>query len=128
MQQYDADVLAAIPNGDDNPRFATVQAMLAHDLIGGAQRAELPPLYSTDGQGDAALVRFKCFTPWTNWTWYATEFDGTSVCFGLVEGHEVEFGNFDLGELQSLRGRLGLRIERDLHWSPISLGELRKQI
>jgi hypothetical protein len=128
MQQYDADALSAIPDGDDNPTFAIVQAALAHDLKGGAKRADLPPLYATDGQGDDVIVRFKCFTPWTSWTWYATEFDGESLCFGLVEGHEVELGNFDLDELEAIRGQWGLRIERDLHWTPKPLRDVRKDI
>jgi Protein of unknown function (DUF2958) len=128
MHQFDRATLAAIPEGEDNPRFSSVQAALAHDLKGGARRAELPPLYSTESQGDDPIVRFKCFTPWSNWTWYAIEFDGDSLCFGLVDGHEVELGYFDLNELESVRGRWGLRIERDLHWEPKPLSELKKKI
>ena len=49
-------------------------------------RKSLPPLYSTDGQGDEVIVRAKYFTPDSNWTWYATEFDGDDTFFGLVNG------------------------------------------
>ena len=129
MTDHDSAVLAAIPNGEDNPRLAVVQANLAHDLCGGALRAGMPPLYSTDGTGDAAVVHFKCFTPWSNWTWYALEYDpDEGVCFGLVVGHEVELGTFSLCELLEIRGPYGLQIERDLHWTPKPLADVRREV
>ncbi|MEA3439706.1 MAG: DUF2958 domain-containing protein [Chloroflexota bacterium] len=42
-------------------------------------------------------------------------------------GFAIEFGYFSLGELQSVRGPLGLPIERNLHFEPKSLRELRDQ-
>lgn len=80
------------------------------------------PLYSTDKVklGDKKCI-VKFFTPWTNWTWYAVEGDllenGDWRFFGLVEGHEAEWGYFLLSELASVRGRFGLKIERDRHFS-----------
>ena len=56
-----------------------------------------------------------------------SEFDGDDIFFGLVIGLEIEFGYFSLSELQSVRGPLGLPIERDLHFEPKSLRELRDQ-
>ena len=128
MHEFDEATLAAIPGADDNPEFAIVQAKLAHDLKGGARRAQLPALYECDGHGEQAIVKFKCFTPWSNWTWYATEFDGESRCFGLVDGHERELGYFDLDELEAIRGRWGLRIERDLHWRPKTIADVRREL
>jgi hypothetical protein len=82
----------------------------------------LPPLGSTDGLGDRAVAQVKFFTPWTSWTWYATEYDpGERVFFGKVIGHEIELGYFSLDELEAICGPGGLRIERDLHWIPKSL-------
>ena len=69
-----------------------------------------------------ALVKF--FTPDSNWTWYASEFDGNDTFFGLVSGFDVELGYFSLKEIQSVRGPLGLPIERDLHYEPRSLKDL----
>ena len=64
---------------------------------------------------DAEVV-VKFFTPWSNWTWYATEYDPTTrTFFGLVEGFETELGSFSLDELEALRGPWGLKVERDLH-------------
>jgi hypothetical protein len=88
-------------------------------------RKTLPTLGSTDGQGDKAKVVVKFFTPWANWTWYATEFDGEDLFFGLVDGFEKELGYFSLSELESLTGPMGLKIERDLHFDNRTLADVR---
>ena len=89
-------------------------------------RRNLPKLYEQDGKGLDAIAFVKFFTPDSNWTWYATEFDGTDLFFGLVDGFEKEFGYFSLSELQSVKGPLGLKIERDLYFKPTTLEELMK--
>ena len=58
----------------------------------------------------------KFFTPWSNWSWYATEFDGNNTFFGYVEGVVGELGYFSLSELESLEGMGGLKVERDLYF------------
>jgi len=40
---------------------------------------------------------------------------------------ETELGYFALSELKSARGPLGLHIERDIHWKPMTIEEIRKQ-
>ena len=88
--------------------------------------ARLPALYSQEDQGDAAVIQVKFFTPDSNWTWYATEYDPeTRLFFGLVDGHEMELGYFSLDELESVTGPMGLPIERDLWWDPKPLAEVR---
>lgn len=96
-------------------------------LLSDDVRAALPALYSTEHDDDP-LVRVKLFTPWTNWSWYVTEFDGDDVMFGLVSGHEVELGYFTLSELAAIRGPGGLCIERDLHFTPRPLSQVRKEV
>ena len=87
--------------------------------------AKLPPLYSQDGKGDEAIALVKFFTPDSSWTWYATEYDPNErVFFGLVDGLEKELGYFSLDELESVRGPLGLRIERDIYFEPTRIKEL----
>ena len=86
----------------------------------------LPKLYEQDGKGLEAIAFVKFFTPDSNWTWYATEFDGKDLFFGLVDGFERELGYFSLSELQSVKGPLGLKIERDLYFVPTTLEELMK--
>jgi hypothetical protein len=81
-------------------------------------RKKLPAL----GEGDGT-AHVKFFTPWTNWTWYATEFDGEDMFFGLVDGHEKEIGYFTLSELEAVNGPFGLKIERDLYWTPVKVYE-----
>jgi hypothetical protein len=86
----------------------------------------LPPLYSQEEKGDDAVAHVKFFTPWTGWTWYASEYDPAQrLFFGIVVGHEREFGYFSLDEMQAIEGPGGLRIERDLYWSPRALKECR---
>ena len=86
----------------------------------------LPPLYSQEERGDEALAVVKFFTPWTNWTWYASEYDPNErIFFGVVVGMERELGYFLLDELEDITGPGGLRIERDLYWTPCPLKECR---
>ncbi len=96
----------------------------AHVYMTEELREQLPDLYENEELGKQAPVLVKYFTPDSNWTWYATEFDGEDVFFGLVAGFEVELGYFSLSELHQIRGPLGLAVERDLHFTPKTLQEL----
>ena len=91
-------------------------------------RKKLPPLYSQEDKGGEAIVHVKFFTPDSNWTWLATSFDGEDIFFGLVEGFEKELGYFSLKELESVRGGLGLPIERDLYFQPKMLKEIAPEM
>lgn len=88
-------------------------------------RSQLPSLYSQEKIADP-IVYIKFFNPLSNWTWYATEFDGEDTFFGLVQGFEEELSYFSLTELQEYRGRLGVGIERDLYFRPTPLSKLRR--
>lgn len=96
------------------------------ELINEEIEHTLPKLYEQDSKGLKAIAYVKFFTPDSNWTWYATEFDGEDVFFGLVEGFCKELGYFSLHELESIKGPLGLKIERDLYFKPTTLEELMK--
>ena len=98
-------------------------ALLTREIL-----ERLPPLGSQDGKGGKATAYAKFFTPDSNWTWWATEFDGEDTFFGLVSGHEKELGYFSLSELERARGPLGLPIERDLYWEPKSLDEIAPEL
>jgi hypothetical protein len=94
-------------------------------------RQKLPPLGSQEGKGGKAVAYLKLFTPDSSWTWYATEGqeDGNDfMFFGLVEGQEKELGYFSLAEISSVRGPMGLAIERDLHWTPKTLSEIAPEM
>jgi hypothetical protein len=87
----------------------------------------LPKLYETENDPDPT-VWVKFFFPASSWTWYATEFDGQDIFFGLVDGFEMELGYFSLSELRSTRDKLGLPIERDLYFKPCRLSEIKASI
>jgi hypothetical protein len=81
---------------------------------------------SQDGKGDKATCIAKFFDPTGSWTWYATEFDGEDTFFGLVDGFELEWGDFSLSELQSVKGRFGLGIERDRYFGMPKLKDVAR--
>ena len=84
------------------------------NLLDQRSRELLPPLYSQEGKGLDAIAQVKFFTPDSLWTWYATEFDGEDLFYGLVKGVVAEFGYFSLEELQTVTGLLDLHVERYL--------------
>lgn len=96
-------------------------------LLTKQNKKDLPKLYSQDGLGDDAIAYVKFFTPWSSWTFYATEYDGDDTFFGLIDSQYVELGYVSLAEIKSVAGPYGLKIERDRHFSPTTLGEIRKK-
>jgi hypothetical protein len=83
-------------------------------------RNALPPLYAQEKEKDPT-VHLKLFCPWNQWTWFATEGEQQGddfIFFGYVIGQECEWGYFSLGELRSVTGLFGLKIERDIYFSP----------
>ena len=100
-------------------------------------RETLPDLYAQDGKGEKAVAHIKFFTPSSSWTWYVIggepmlDESGKELdfrFFGLVDGHEKEFGDFLLSELEEVRGPMGLPIERDLHWQPKAVEEIAPEM
>mgnify|MGYP001581764142 CR=1 FL=1 len=81
---------------------------------------------SQDGKGEEAICVVKFFDPTGSWTWYATEFDGKDTFFGLVDGFELEWGSFSLSELKSVKGPLGLGIERDRYFGMPKLKDVSR--
>jgi hypothetical protein len=92
-------------------------------------RAQLPSLYSQENNKDP-IVHVKFFSPWSNWTWFATEGEQDEDdfrFFGYVCGHEEEWGYFVLSEMEEVRGPAGLTIERDLHFKPGPFSQVIEQ-
>ena len=85
-----------------------------------------PALYANEKKSAAETpIVAKFFTPWSNWTWYMTEYNPeTGEAFGLVEGFETELGYFSVPELESITGPMGLKIERDIHFSGRTLADV----
>ena len=88
-------------------------------LIPNTLLSDIPDLYATEGETNP-LCYVKLFTPDSNWTWYIIEFskEDRNTCYGYVQGFEDELGYFSLSELESVRGVLGLSVERDLSFEP----------
>ena len=87
---------------------------------------QIPALRESEGTTDP-MAYCKFFTPDSNWTWYAMEYDeGSGDCFGYVVGLEAEYGYFNLNELEEIKGPLGLRIERDIHFVPTPVKEIEE--
>jgi hypothetical protein len=90
--------------------------------------AKLPPLGSQSDDSDP-VIQCKFFTADAGWTWYVVDGSpepetGDFIFFGYVVGPCPEWGNFSLNELQSVRGALGLPVERDLHFRRQRFSEL----
>lgn len=114
------------------------------NLLPDILKEQMPSLYSQENEREP-LVVVKYFDPVGSWTWYATE--GSPVdedgymdtnkpkvdylFFGLVVGLEPELGYFSLNELKTakedLRGIRAMPIERDIHFRPQRLSEVRKR-
>ena len=108
------------------------------ELLPEEVRKQLPPLYSQEHEPDP-MVWVKFFHPMSHWTWYA--YEGSPVdadgyydtdkekvdflFFGWVYGDYPELGYFSLSELESV-SVMGLGIERDLHFTPVKLSEVKK--
>jgi hypothetical protein len=105
----------------------------AHDLMPARLAAHVPALYSQEENPDPTVWAVY-FTPDFTWTWYVLEYspvapDGVErLCFGLVDGYDTELGYFCLDDLESVRGPLGLQIERDLSWKPRPLSQVKKEL
>lgn len=88
----------------------------------------LPKLFSQEHAKDPT-VYVKFFDPTGSFTWFATEGEwqgnGDFLFFGRVDGLEKELGYFSLRQLQSVEGRFGLGIERDIWFKPVPLSEAR---
>lgn len=100
-----------------------MSTLLNKELLSG-----LPDLYTQENATDP-ICHIKLFTPDSNWTWYIIELSKSdkNTCFGYVMGLENELGYFTLKELESIKGKLGLAIERDSSFTPTRLSQVKKE-
>lgn len=107
-------------------------------LFGQTERPYTTPAYAyirksdrlpTAGEAyeqDDPLCTVKLFTPDAAATWYIAGVDPDGLAYGVADlglGF-AEAGDFDLSEIIALRGKFGLPVERDLHWTPKRMSEL----
>jgi len=95
-------------------------------LINQELKEKFASIGSQDEVLDPTLIA-KFFNPCGSQTWYAISYEEAShCCFGYVTGmFEDELGYFSIDELESLQvPPFGLRIERDLYFTPCRLSEI----
>lgn len=93
-----------------------------HQLMPSAIRRKIPRIGAQESVPDP-IVYVKFFSPYSNATWYITEFDGRDEMFGLADLGFPELGYISLSELENLN-RNGLPlVERDLRFRPQPLSK-----
>lgn len=96
------------------------------DLIPDKIKGKIPKLYETEVTDiNSKLALVKLSAPGTYWNWYVVEYDGNDVCFGLIEGHDVEFGYFSIKELSEIKKPH--QIVRDESFKPTEISKLLLQ-
>ena len=85
----------------------------------------IPKLYETEEQTNP-VVYVKLFLD--GWTWYITEISiDNDICFGyVISPFGAELGYFSLEEIKSIKGTLGIGVERDLSFKPTKLSIIKK--
>jgi hypothetical protein len=90
--------------------------------------AKLPKLYANENKKPEEVpIIVKFFCPWNSWSWYITEGEKQGddfLFFGYVEGDFPELGYISLNELESVKGPMGLKIERDMYYGEHKLSEV----
>src|SRR6266566_5364983 len=97
------------------------------ELLTEELRKQLLLLYSQEKEADP-MVYAKFFHPLSNMTWYAIEGspeDDDFIFFGWTHSDFPELGYFSLNEMQAVQV-MGLGIERDEHFTPMKLSEVKK--
>lgn len=97
-------------------------------------KKSIPKLYSTEivkTENKVAVCKF--FDPCGRYTFYVVEggpegddFIFFGYCVSPLGPDCDEWGYASLSELSSVKNRLGLKLERDLHWKPTKMSEVLK--
>lgn len=76
-------------------------------------------------RGVESIARVRLFNPTGIGTWWLASYDPDErTAWGVAELHERECGAIWLPELIDFRGRFGLPIERDLHYTPVTIAAI----
>jgi hypothetical protein len=115
------------PPVSGNPALHPSQGETMTNLLTDEQRTQLMAngRQSIENPNFDPLPVVKLFTPYASATWLLTELDSEDIAFGLCDLGQgfPELGYVSLAELEGLRGKWGLPIERDLYFTadkPIS--------
>ena len=95
------------------------------ELIPKEIKEQIPSLYATENQNNPTVF-VKLFLD--SWTWYITELsiDG-DIAFGyVISPFGAELGYFSLEEIRSIKGSLGIGVERNLEFKPTKLSIIKR--
>ena len=104
--------------------FSTFQRRTAYRYIRAADR--LPTIPETRSRYHSEIVcKVKLFNPTGRATWYLAAYDPeTRTAWGVADVDGPELGPIAMPAIVGFRGRFGLPIERDLHYSPRTMAVL----
>ena len=104
--------------------FSTFQRRPAYRYLRAADR--LPTITQIAGTGrDEVVCKVKLFNPTGRATWYIAAYNpDTRVAWGVTHVYGPELGLISMSAIVDFRGKFGLPIERDLHYSPRTVAEL----
>lgn len=90
---------------------------------------KLPELYHNDQEGitlEDTEIYAKIFDPQGAYTLFVAEYDGKDTLWGYATFQDGmgEWGYASLSEIESARGRFGLPVERDIHFTPKKAKEI----
>lgn len=80
--------------------------------------------YTGDKQTKDIKIVLKLFNPYGAGTWYLYEKESEDIFWGFVnlgDSEMAECGTVSMSELMSLRLPMGLKIERDMRFKPLSI-------
>lgn len=95
--------------------------MANQKLITAQLASQLPALYHNEGISiEDIRIYAKLFDPASSWTYFVAEFDGSDLIWGYATFQDGmgEWGYASISEIEGLRNRFGLPMERDLHFRP----------
>lgn len=94
---------------------------------------QMPTLEESSTKGiDEQFVYCKLFNPMGSGTWYITSYsEEENLAFGFVnlgDAEMAELGYISITELENIRLRFGMKIERDLWFDKMPLREVMDRI
>jgi len=107
---------------------------MQNKLLTEEMKKRFPAIGEQDGNGDDAVIYAHYWTSFSSFDWWVLEYDPEDGLFyGLVKSNlnynTLEYGYFSLQEFEDARSRgLLYWIERDAHWSYITVGQLKNNL
>ena len=95
------------------------------DILNDFSRDKLPTTVPPEPLALTTIAPVRYALRDTDWTWYATAFDGQDTLFGLAVEETITCTSFSVTDLARLRGPLGYSVEYDYDFWPETLGDMK---